>query len=259
LTADNLIRRFGPGVQGWLDTLPDRVERLTGRWNLQVVRHMAGNTSYTLLCLRGGTTPVVLKLSPDPAVAVEECTALRAWHSSPQVVDVLDSDLDEGALLLEGLEPGTPARDASLPVLVGLLGELHIAPTTEFRPLSERVDFIFDLARRRGRASASAIDRGHRAAMALADDRVAPRLLHGDLHQYNVLDAGARGLVAIDPRPCVGDSAFDAVDFALEGGLADVDRRISALSVVVDGDRLRAWCTALEMFFPGVAADHPDG
>ncbi|MGZ8761136.1 MAG: aminoglycoside phosphotransferase family protein [Aeromicrobium sp.] len=36
-------------------------------------------------------------------------------------------------------------------------------------------------------------------------------LLHGDLTPSNILDGGAeRGLVAIDPAPCLGDAAFDA-------------------------------------------------
>ena len=41
-------------------------------------------------------------------------------------------------------------------------------------------------------------------------------LLHGDLTPVNVLDGGVeRGLVAIDPAPCVGDPAFDAIDLVL--------------------------------------------
>ncbi|OUC96640.1 hypothetical protein CA984_14275 [Streptosporangium minutum] len=43
-------------------------------------------------------------------------------------------------------------------------------------------------------------------------------LVHGDLHPGNVLDGGPRGLVVIDPRPCVGDPAFDAVDWVLGTG-----------------------------------------
>ncbi len=74
-------------------------------------------------------------------------------------------------------------------------------------------------------------------------------LLHGDLHLGNVLDGGpTRGLVAIDPRACIGDPCFDAVDYALEGAGQDgVGRRCEALGPVagLDPDRLYEWCRAI--------------
>jgi streptomycin 6-kinase len=75
-------------------------------------------------------------------------------------------------------------------------------------------------------------------------------LLHGDLHPGNVLDGGAtRGLVAIDPRPCVGDAAFDAVDWVFWGvdnprGWQPHARQL-ALALGVEHGRLWAWCAAL--------------
>jgi streptomycin 6-kinase len=52
-------------------------------------------------------------------------------------------------------------------------------------------------------------ERGHR----IAQYHTPIALLRGDLTPSNILDRGAgRGLVAIDPAPCVGNAAFDAVD-----------------------------------------------
>ncbi|MEO6086574.1 MAG: aminoglycoside phosphotransferase family protein, partial [Umezawaea sp.] len=215
------------------------------RWELTVVRPLGGGTSHTLYCHRRGTTPVVLKLTPDPDLAAEEHAALTAWASSPVVVRVLEADLGEGALLLEGLVPGTPAWGASDAKVVELLTGLRRPAPEGFRPLADRVDFLFAMLRRQ---QPGYYDRWHSAALALADDPVTPVLLHGDLHPDNVLDAGKRGLVVIDPRPCVGDPAFDAVDFAFDGG--DPHARAEALSGVVDGDRLLAWCRALSVFSP---------
>jgi len=77
-----------------------------------------------------------------------------------------------------------------------------------------------------------------------------PVLLHGDLHPSNVLDGGAaRGLVAIDPRPCVGEAAFDAVDWVLwavdDAHAWESRSRELALALGVEHERLWAWCTAL--------------
>ncbi|MET1076261.1 MAG: aminoglycoside phosphotransferase family protein [Umezawaea sp.] len=239
-----------------MDALPDRVDRLTRRWDLTVVRPLSGGTSHTLFCHRGGTTPVVLKVTPDPDIAVQEHAALTAWAGTPRVVDLVDADLAEGALLLEGLLPGGPARALGSGQVAELLDALHRPAPQGFRPLADRVDLMFTLLRRR---VPGYYDRAHAAALELAEDPVPRRvLLHGDLHPGNVLDAGSRGVVVIDPRPCVGDPAFDAVDLAFEG--EDLHARVQELSGVVDGDRVLAWCRALSVFSPAWhRVIHPGG
>ncbi|CAL9478137.1 hypothetical protein SUDANB95_02959 [Actinosynnema sp. ALI-1.44] len=238
-----LITRFGPGVQTWIDALPGLVTALSARWDLDPVRPMTGGTSHTLLCRRAGV-PVVLKLTPEPDIARQELAALTAWEPSPRMVRVLENDVAAGALLLEALQPGTPAR-WDPPAMSTLLAALHVPPRGDFPTLAARVDFVFELLARRRPGDYSA---GHAAAARLARDGVPAALLHGDLHLDNVLDAGARGLVAIDPRPCVGDPASDAVDFAYAA--PDLRSGVQALSGVVDGDRLAAWCRAFADFFP---------
>ncbi|MFE2756396.1 aminoglycoside phosphotransferase family protein [Actinosynnema sp. NPDC059335] len=240
-----MARRFGPGVRSWLDGLDALVAGLCRDWGLRVVRPLSGGTSHALWCERDGE-PVVLKVTPEPALSVREHAALRAWEPSPRLVRVLAADPARGALLLEGLAPGTPAADG--PGLADVLRALHIRPPEGFPPLSERVDFVFGLLRRRHPGDH---DAAHARAAALARDRVPATLLHGDLHFGNVLDAGERGPVAIDPRPCVGDPAVDAVDLAYAS--PDLRDGIERWSAVVDGDRLAAWCEVFAGFFP----DHP--
>jgi streptomycin 6-kinase len=64
---------------------------------------------------------------------------------------------------------------------------------------------------------ARAVRAGCELALRLAAEPSARVLLHGDLTPANILDGGvARGLVAIDPAPCVGDPAFDGVDLSGE-------------------------------------------
>ena len=74
-------------------------------------------------------------------------------------------------------------------------------------------------------------------------------LLHGDLTPSNILDGGhERGLVAIDPAPCVGDAGFDAIDLILwqADDLETIEARILQVAAATgcDGDRLLAWCAA---------------
>jgi streptomycin 6-kinase len=99
-------------------------------------------------------------------------------------------------------------------------------------------------------------ERGRQLATRLVE-RVSPTaLLHGDLTPNNILDGGEqRGLVAIDPAPCLGnDLAFEAVDLVFWQA-ADVDtittraERLAGL-IEVDAGRLLDWCTA----FAGMVA-----
>jgi streptomycin 6-kinase len=92
-------------------------------------------------------------------------------------------------------------------------------------------------------------ERGRRLATRLARHDSSVVLLHGDLTLSNILDGEAeRGLVAIDPAPCVGDAAFDAVDLILWPGddLQTIATRIERLAAAtgVDAERLQGWCVA---------------
>lgn len=269
-TRDRLTGRFGVGAAAWLDTLPDRAAALTARWEIAVSGPLlAGNTSVVTRCSRLEGGPAILKLTPDRALAREELAALIAWQSpngDPPVPAVLAHDDAAGALLLEAIVPGLPLLTSPVAPPIAAVGALlrglrSPAPTAlpSLRSLSERVDWIFRhwldrhaahaVARRR--VPTAALERGHRLAALLAADPAAPRrLVHGDLHAGNVLDGGpARGLVAIDPRACVGDPAFDAVDLILWGAarVGEVERRIAELATATDDDpdRLRGWCSAL--------------
>jgi streptomycin 6-kinase len=80
-------------------------------------------------------------------------------------------------------------------------------------------------------------------------------LLHGDLTPSNILDGGAeRGLVAVDPAPCLGDAVFDAVDLILweAHDLKTIEARTEWLAAATgaDAERLLGWCAA----FAGMTA-----
>ncbi|MET9633293.1 aminoglycoside phosphotransferase family protein [Lentzea sp. NPDC006480] len=223
-----LIRRFGADVTGWIDTLPDLIATLTARWGLTLVELMPGGSGATFLC-----TNAVLKVTPDHDIAALETRALAAWADTPAMVDLLDTDLARGALLLQRIDPGTQATDPTR-----VLPELHAADPAGFPPLKARVDLLFEtvLTRRTGTYYATE----HHRARKLAEDNVKPVLLHGDMHPGNVLQ-GPHGPVAIDPRACVGDPASDWMDF-VHGGYdlhgADVDL-----------DRVHEWLSAFKPFY----------
>lgn len=261
---DRLVVRFGAEVLAWCDELPALVGELAARWNLDLVAAGGGGTSRVFRCLRRDTgTSAWLKLTPEPSIAREEAEALRAWAGTPSVVSLLAEDLAVGSLLLENVEPGVPARRLAwnLHDIAALLRDLQVSPPesqahSALRPLSHRIDFLFDLTDRRQAASRvevqaapAVLAQARAAALSLAASGPVG-LVHGDLHPGNVLSGPGARMVAIDPRPAWGDPDFDAVDWVLEGveGLATLERRIEKLAAMVPGqspDRVLGWCRAL--------------
>jgi streptomycin 6-kinase len=277
---ERLMDRFGPEARNWCDTLPELVSRCCLRWDLELDGALSGGTSRVFFGRQGGDRGVVLKLTPDRSVADGEAAGLRAWAANPHAVDLLDADVETGALLLEKLKPGTKLSDQPelppLPEIAELLISLRAAGqdgTDQLPTLAQRVDFLFALIERRlGHPRVSALvtpgmaARGHRLAQELATSGD-HGLVHGDLHPANVLTAGpVRGLVVIDPRPCLGDRTFDAIDWALArvttaAGLAERIGRLCALIPDLDDERLRRWCQAIAVIiaFQHLYRRPPDG
>jgi streptomycin 6-kinase len=260
-----LSRRFGPEVAGWCAALPALAGDFAVRWGLRLGQAWPkGGTSVVLPCESRSGEQLVLKLTPDLAVAADEATALGIWTGCRQVVTLHDADLDRGALLLERVLPGTRLADEPDPwpltEVAPVLSQLWQEPPQldegyGLPDLRERAEFVFGITRRRldrhpevaARVPPGLVEGSQHRAAALAGAGPV-RVVHGDLHAGNVL-RGGDGLVAIDPRPCLGDPAFDAVDWVLADGGSEhaVRHRIDWLASRVDGlapDRAWAWCQA---------------
>lgn len=254
-------------MEPWWERLPGAIADLAERWELVVGDAVGrGNTSLVVRCRRADGRPAVLKLTPESELGVAEASALRRWESSGRVPLVWGYDAGLGALLLEAIPSETPLSERraaiELDEVADLIGGLHRSGAAVVADgvvsLAARVEFIFEhWVERHGRRGdvvtrAVPVDRlrrGHGLARGLAADAGVPVLLHGDLHPGNVLDGGAgRGLVAIDPRACVGDAAFDVVDWVF-WAVDDPDAweprsRDLALALGFDHERLWAWCAA---------------
>ncbi|MCE0765377.1 aminoglycoside phosphotransferase family protein [Pseudonocardia kujensis] len=257
-----LAARFGESVGSWLDDLPGRLQELEEAWGLDLEEVSAGGTSVVFRGSRAGA-PVVVKLCPDAEIGRWEADALRCWAGLPHVVELLAADEADGALLLAGVSPGTPLveDDWQLVEVAPLLSDLTSSvkvPSVHVPSLVERVEFLFGLTRRRIEAGGDqlvgpqTLDEAERLAVALASDPEPPaRLVHGDLHPGNVLRGRGGSVVAIDPRACLGDSHFDAIDWVLRGeaptraGVLRAAEELAQLVPCFDAERITAWVVAL--------------
>jgi streptomycin 6-kinase len=255
--GDRLLERFGPAAAAWIDDFGTIVGELCRKWGLEPRSVCAGGTGAVVECVSTADgTRYALKLSPDSTVTEQEAAALTYWANAHTVVDLVDADATRGAILLHWLPDATELSEAySIAEVSRLISDLYMptrTPPPNVPPARERVEFVFELWDRRRRALPnSPIDdavwrRCHAAAMDMANG--GDWLLHGDLHPGNILRPGNGGrIVAIDPRPCIGDPAMDLADLAMTGATSEaaIRRRCSQLADIadpIDPDRLWLWC-----------------
>ena len=159
-------------------------------------------------------------------------------------------------------------RDASeypsIENVAQLVSSLHThgSSAAAFPPLPRRIAYLFDSWARQRQLHPELVElipedlfeRGRGFAARLAAQPSPTVLLHGDLTPVNVLDGGdRRGLVAIDPAPCLGDPAYDAIDLLVwqAGDIATIEARAARLATAigVHVTRLLDWCLAFAGMF----------
>jgi streptomycin 6-kinase len=257
-----------PGVSTWIAELPALVADLADRWSLRVGEPFqpGGQCGWVAPATGRDGADLVLKLAFRFSGGEErdEAAGLRIWDGNGSVLLHATDESESGyALLIERCRPGTPLG-TMLPepeqdlIVAGLLGRLWARAAGEypFRPLAEMCaawadEFEHDYARA---DEASRLDPGlartgvalFRELPASADREV---LLCTDLHGENILAAQREPWLVIDPKPYVGDPAYDVLQHILncDGRLADdaagLAARMAALAGV-DADRVRLWLFA---------------
>jgi streptomycin 6-kinase len=202
----NIVKIYGKCGEDWLSELPRRIEQLQHSWGLSELKPFPNlSYSYVLAGLQGNA-PVILKLSPDVHLIDKEAMALNAFEGFG-AVSMLGRE--EGVLLLERAIPGdllksTLPKEKRIKIACKVIDKLHQAPIPfkEGFPAIEEwlatVDKEWDLP-------TDHLKRARKLKNELVKkDSGRKVLLHGDLHQENILSNG-NDWVVIDPKGVIGD------------------------------------------------------
>ncbi|MFD9126997.1 aminoglycoside phosphotransferase family protein [Kitasatospora sp. NPDC059571] len=263
--ADTVQAHEGEAGRAWLAALPALVATYLDRWGLTLERigDPGGLTSLVGYVHRDDDlSPAVLKaglLTPETALEHE---ALRHWAGRGAVL-LVDADPAAGVLLLERLHGDIPllslAEAKAMLEAVSLLRRLWVPPAEghPFRLVRDHAAALSDLVRERrslpgAQDALPLVDEALEAAAALTVSEPERLLLHGDFHHGNVLAADRSPWLAIDPKPVVGERAWDLARLVQDrmdtlagspGQRAAVRRRLNSLAdaLEVDRDRLRGW------------------
>jgi streptomycin 6-kinase len=181
---------------------------------------------------------------------------LRFWASDP-TVHLLAADETINALLLERCRPGTPLRDEPVTtqdsVIARLLQRLWrpVSPSHGFRHLSMMIEYWS--TETRGEQDAwpdrALVEEGLDVFARLSRPLPGDVLLATDVHAGNVLRSTREPWLVIDPKPFVGDPAYDATQHMFN----NVQRVLASPSSTllqwadqagVDCGRMRLWMFA---------------
>jgi streptomycin 6-kinase len=185
-----------------------------------------------------------------------EAQGLRFWNGDP-TVQLLETDDEVGAMLLELCEPGTALRVLPEPeqdvAIAGLLRRLWRSPSPPhpFRPLwAMTADWSREtLADVERWPDAGLVRQGLQLFDELPRTASTEVLLATDLHAGNVLRSKREPWLVIDPKPFIGDPAYDATQhlFNCKRRLRlDPDGTICRIADLlgVDRERVRLWTFA---------------
>jgi streptomycin 6-kinase len=249
----------------WLAALPKVVSDIASGWELELGDPYlpGGQCAWVAPARNPDGEELVLKVGWRHREAEHEADALSFWDGDGAVRCVATRSLeDTTALLLERCVPGVqlkcslqePEQDV---VLAGLMRRLWARCPPNGHPfgsLEGMCDQWADWFQRAFETDSRGLDPGL-AREGIATLRALPRtadrrvLLSTDLHAGNVLAARREPWLLIDPKPFVGDPAFDAIQHMLNcderlatdpSGLA---LRIAEL-LELDSERVRMWLFA---------------
>jgi streptomycin 6-kinase len=120
----------------------------------------------------------------------------------------------------------TDGDDEACRVLCAVAAELHAPRTKPLPELIPLADWFRELEPAAAAHGGILIDCARSARALLADPREVG-VLHGDLHHGNVLDFGARGWLAIDPKGLLGERGFDFANIFTNPDLDDPSRPVA--------------------------------
>ena len=244
------------GAQAWLESLSVLVGQLERDWSISVGRPYTDSSEAFVApaTCRDGTEAVLKLIVPrDNDAAAHEILALRLANGDG-CARLLRDDVARGAVLLERL--GRSLHDLGLPmrtrheILVGCARRMwRPAPDGGLPTGADKARLLADFIRRAweqldrpcseravGHAVACALRRGeaHRESNAV--------LVHGDVHQWNTLEAPDGGFKLVDPDGLLAEPEYDLGVIMREDPLdGDLHERCAWLAAQTGRDRTAIW------------------
>ncbi|WP_199613760.1 aminoglycoside phosphotransferase family protein [Paenibacillus alkalitolerans] len=219
---ENIINRFG---KDFYEKVLRDIETYADKWTLtsfQLIPSYSANLVFKCYSAKYGN--VVLKIgNPSFEEIITEFNTLSQYNGR-RFCRVFDADIDNGVILEERVQPGTPLRDESsldkrLDVFCSLYKGLHLTPVNaEIYPtytgwVNRITEYMSD--RQDCNELYLHMKKAKDICFSVASLYSQQMLLHGDFHHDNILLDHDGEYRIIDPKGVIGDPVFDVPRFIL--------------------------------------------
>ncbi|MFC4321193.1 aminoglycoside phosphotransferase family protein [Litchfieldia salsa] len=261
----NLQKRFVHSVrlyfkeQGevWLQKLPTIIKFCEEKWSLKMEEPYSLSVNYVAPAVMADGREVVVKICIPGKEFLQEKEALRLLGQN-KIVKLLDSDEDNGILILEKLSPGKSLADINdeekaCEIAAEVISNLVIPsesanfPTTCTREESLR-QIVIKNPDGLGPIPVQVLEQALNVFVYLNHTKEHELLLHGDLHHDNIISSGDRKWTAIDPKGLIGEIEYDFIQFMLNqlpetGAFSIIKRRVDIFTekLNLNKERLLLW------------------
>jgi streptomycin 6-kinase len=218
--ADFMIELAGEEGREWLERLPGILAACEERWGVRIGEPV-GNLSFNYVApaVRTDGSEAMVKVGlTDEFPSQPE--ALRHFGGQG-MVQLLAYDEQDAAMLMERLRPGTSLRavendEQAISAATEVMRRIWRPLPTEHYPFPTVTDWGKGFARLRalynggtGPFPPAIFDRAEKMYAELCASMAAPVLLHGDLHQDNILAAERQPWLAVDPKGVIGEPVYE--------------------------------------------------
>lgn len=227
--TDHITQVHGQAGREWLESLPGLLVDCAHRWTLTLQPPFNNlSSNFVVPAFQAGGHEVVLKAGVVKA-GVPDCEFLNEHaalsHFNGQgMVRLLGADLKAGVMLLERLNPGTPLKsmaddEQATTIAAGVMKAIwkrppakHAFPSIAYWANGlQRLQAQFDGGY--GPFPAPLVKMAESLFSELIDSLDEVVLLHGDLHQDNILMSERRPWLGIDPKGVIGEPAYETGAF----------------------------------------------
>lgn len=273
--------RVGVEADAWLDGLPDLISAMRADWDLSITGPSRQLDAFgmTIPATRA-EEPVLLRMAYPDGWFADETAALTAWNGEG-AVRLLETD-PRGAHLRAAPVPGTslgaernPMR--ALRLVAEALRALWIPAPEGLQPLSAEVRAWTAEMPARYESAHRPFERqlltdAQQLFRSFTTTQISQVLLHGDVRLDAFVMDGDRA-VAVDPKPLVGEPAFDVASLLRDkpgdlvadpaAGREQLQARMDQLTDQLDvpRSRVKGWAFAVAVDTGLLAYEHgdPDG
>jgi streptomycin 6-kinase len=202
----NIFTLYQSKGEAWLANLPRKVDQIAGLWELDDLQPFANlSYNYVLEGYRKGV-PIVLKISLDEMSLDKEAKALTAFTDYGAVKMLAHT---KEALLLQRAVPGNllkaqfpKGHPNAIKIACDVAKRLHQAPLPKGSHFPHIKDWLSTLDKE-WNIPRFHLEKARKLKNILLKTQDTAVLLHGDLHQDNILSNGSEWLV-IDPKGVIG-------------------------------------------------------